>query len=222
MSMPDRDRGVLFDLDGTLADTAPDMTLALNQVLRANGRSALPSETVRPHVSHGAKALIRLGFRLNPGDAGYDRLRQDFLDAYRAHIDVHTRLFPGIADLLDTLDSWRVPWGIVTNKPAWLTDPLLSSLDIGDRAGCVVSGDTTPFAKPHPEPIHYACRQIRRPEYGCWYVGDAARDIQAGRAAGTRTLIALFGYLGEDDTPESWGADGMVSSPLDMLGWLGG
>jgi phosphoglycolate phosphatase len=218
----DRDLGVLFDLDGTFADTAPDMASALNHVLCSAGQAPRPLEEIRPHVSHGGKALIRLGFGLTPEDPEFDRLRRAFLDAYQEHIYVHTRLFPGMDALLEALDSRGVPWGIVTNKPAWLTEPLMRHLGMSSRAACIVSGDTTSRAKPHPEPIRHACRQIDRPAARCWYVGDAQRDIEAGRQAGTRTLVALFGYLSDTDRPDSWGADGMVRDPLEILAWLAG
>jgi 2-phosphoglycolate phosphatase len=215
-------RAVLFDLDGTLADTAPDMAAALNRLLSARGRPALPLETIRPHVSHGGRALIRLGFGLEPDDAGFQPLRQKLLAYYRQDIARHTRLFPGVNDLLQGLEARGLPWGIVTNKPTWLTEPLLRRLGVGGRAACIVSGDTTAFSKPHPEPIHHACRLMDRDARNCWYVGDARRDIEAGRAAGSRTLVALFGYLGDGDHPETWGADGLIEHPSHVLRWLDG
>jgi phosphoglycolate phosphatase len=212
--------GVLFDLDGTLADTAPDMAYALNRVLESRGRAPLSFEQIRPHVSHGGKAMIQAGFGLTPEDAEFAPLRQEFLDIYRDNVANDTRLFPGTKELLTALDQRAIPWGIVTNKPAWLTDPLMTELGLEGRAACIVSGDTTPRAKPHPEPILHACRRIQRSAERCFYVGDAARDIAAGRAAGTHTLVALFGYLADDDEPETWGADGMIEHPLDILSWL--
>ncbi len=212
---------VLFDLDGTFADTAPDMARALNLLLEVEGRAPLPFATIRPHVSHGGRGLVRLGFGLEPGEPHYDRLRQRFLDLYQADLARETRLFPGILELLSALDGRGLPWGIVTNKPGWLTDPLLRTLGCYDRAACVVSGDTTPHTKPHPEPLRHACRQIGVAPARTWYVGDAERDIAAGRAAGTRTLVALFGYLGETDCPRIWGADGLIAQPTDILGWIG-
>ena len=172
---------VLFDLDGTFADTAPDMALALNRLLESEGREPLPFERIRPHVSHGGRGLIRLGFGLEPGDASYDRLRQTFLDLYRKDLARETRLFPGIEELLGSLERIGIPWGIVTNKPEWLTEPLIAALGLTKRAACLVSGDTTPNTKPHPDPVLYACRQIAVNPAETWYVGDAERDVAAGR-----------------------------------------
>lgn len=213
-------RGVLFDLDGTFADTAPDLAYALNRVLESHDQPPRSLEEIRPHVSHGGQALIRFGFGLTPEDAELVPLWRELLEIYQGHIDTHTRLFPGMEELLESLERRSIPWGIVTNKPARFTDPLMRGLGLNGRAGCIVSGDTTAYSKPHPEPILHACRRIARPAKACWYVGDAARDIEAGRAAGTRTLVALFGYLAEQDRPAAWGADGMIEHPLDILGWL--
>ncbi|MEN8167154.1 MAG: HAD-IA family hydrolase [Pseudomonadota bacterium] len=211
---------VLFDLDGTFADTAPDLYYALNQVLISQGRARLPFAQVRPAVSHGSQAMLKVGFDMVPGDAGYDPLRQTFLDIYLSNIANRTRLFDGMESLLDAFDKRGIRWGIVTNKPAWLTDPLLAALGLNERAACIVSGDTTAHAKPHPEPILYACRQANADPQRSIYVGDARRDIEAGKRAGTKTLVALFGYLAEDDEPDSWSADGVVEQPLDILQWL--
>lgn len=213
-------RTVLFDLDGTLADTAPDLAAALNAVLAESGRDPLPYEAIRPVVSHGATALIRLGFRLPPEDPTFARLRRRLLDVYEANVAAHTRLFPGMEDLLDALEARGYSWGIVTNKPAFLTQPLVTALGLQERAVCVVSGDTTPNKKPHPEPLYYACRCAGSEPRECVYVGDAERDIRAGREAGMKTLVALFGYLAAEDRPQTWGADDMVDHPLAILDWL--
>ena len=213
-------RCLLFDLDGTLADTAPDLAHALN-LLRAEHRMpSLPFETIRPFVSHGATALIKLGFTAQPDTEEFAALRERFLAIYRDCLSVHTRLFPGIADLLDALEGRGIKWGIVTNKPSWLTEPLVADLGLRTRAACVVSGDTTENRKPHPEPMLHACQACGVTARECLYVGDARRDIEAGRNAGMRTLIALFGYLGEADDPAEWAADGMVAEPHDILSWL--
>ena len=213
--------GVLFDLDGTFADTAPDMARAINRLLAIYGGAPLPFERIRPHVSHGAKAMIRLGFGLGPEDAGYERLRQQFLDLYAEDLARATVPFPGVLDLVTELEHQGIPWGIVTNKPGWLTDPLMAALGVDARAHCVVSGDTAARPKPHPDPILLACTRIGRAPPDCWYLGDAERDVAAGRAAGTGTLVALFGYLGTGEDPAIWGADGMIAAPLDLLDWLG-
>jgi len=213
---------VLLDLDGTCADTAPDLAWALNQVLIAHGRPPCPFEAIRPHVSHGGRALIRFGFGLAPEHPDFESLRHTLLEIYRAHLSTRTRLFPGMVELLGALGARGIPWGIVTNKPAWLTEPLLHDLGLAGRAACIVSGDTTPHSKPHPGPILHACRLLQRDPGCCWYLGDAERDVTAGRAAGTRTLVALFGYLGAADRPHTWGADGLIEHPLELLGWIDG
>lgn len=211
---------VLFDLDGTLADTAPDLAFALNHLLEEQGREPLPFETIRPVVSHGGIALIKLGFRMTPETPGFAPLRERLLDIYRGNLTRGTRLFPGMDELLRELEESGRQWGVVTNKPAWLTEPLLEELGIAHRAAAVVSGDTLPERKPHPAPLLLACRRADCGPEECLYVGDAERDIEAGRNASMRTLVALFGYLGEDDRPESWGADGMVSHPGEISSWL--
>jgi phosphoglycolate phosphatase len=213
-------RTVLFDLDGTLADTAPDLGYALNALLGEHARAPLPYATIRPVASHGAAGLIELGFGIARTDPHFAALRERFLDIYRRHLVRETHLFAGIRQLLDALPAREINWGIVTNKPAFLTDPLVAQLGLADDAVCVVSGDTTASRKPHPEPMLHACRLAGSGPEECLYVGDAARDIEAGKAAGMRTLVALFGYIGADDHPESWGADGVIREPADILNWL--
>jgi 2-phosphoglycolate phosphatase len=213
-------RTVLFDLDGTLADTAPDLAHALNALLREEGKLELPYEAIRPEVSHGATALVKLGFGVAQGDPEFDRLRKRFLALYAENLNRHTRPFDGIEPLLQALQRQGINWGIVTNKPAFLTDPLVAGLRLDPAPVCVVSGDTVANRKPHPEPMLHACAAAgSRPEQ-CLYVGDAERDIQAGKQAGMKTLIALFGYIGGSETPGRWGADGMICSPGEILDWL--
>jgi phosphoglycolate phosphatase len=219
--MASRIRTVLFDLDGTLADTAPDLAQALNTLLVEEHKIALPYETIRPEVSHGATALIKLGFGVGPGDAGFDRLRERFLALYSAGLCTHTKPFAGIAPLLKSLQQQGINWGIVTNKPAFLTDPLVTGLGLVPAPACVISGDTVANRKPHPEPMLLACTQAGSRPHECLYVGDAERDIIAGRHAGMKTLVALFGYISKDEAPQSWGADGMIRAPLEILDWLG-
>jgi len=215
--MPGSARTVLFDLDGTLLDTAPDLAAALNATLQLNERAALPFETIRPVVSHGGRALIELGFGIDPQHPGFEPLRKQLLDLYQANIAVHTALFPGMADVLDELESRGIRWGVVTNKPGWLTEPLLDALDLGSRAACIVSGDTLKERKPHPAPLLHACKLAGCQPEETLYVGDAERDIEAGRNAGMHTLVALFGYLMEHDRPENWGADALIEQPADIL-----
>ena len=213
-------RTILFDLDGTLADTAPDLAYALNTLLQEQGRAALAYDLIRPEASHGAKALLRLGFSLTPDDAGYEALRRRFLEIYAANLTRGTRLFDGMPQLLAEIRARGMNWGIVTNKPKSLTEPLVDQLGLRDDAACVVSGDTTANSKPHPEPMLHACRAAGSRPDQCLYVGDAARDIEAGRVAGMQTLVALFGYINSHDDPHSWGADGMIRHPREVLDWL--
>lgn len=213
-------RTVLFDLDGTLADTAPDLAYALNAVLQEQGRATLPFARIRPAVSHGASALIRLGFSIEPDDTNFEPLRLRLLDIYQQHLADQTTLFPGVPELLGRIEQRGMNWGVITNKPAWLTGPLMDRLGLTQRAACIVSGDTTARRKPDPEPMLYACSKAGSAVQECVYIGDAERDIEAGRRAGMRTLVALFGYIAHDDTPHAWGADGMINAPRDVLAWM--
>lgn len=213
-------RTVLFDLDGTLADTAPDLADALNTVLDEQGRSPMSYDVIRPIVSHGAAALIYLGFELEEGQDGFDVIRDRLLDIYSTNIARKTRLFPGMDKVLDTLEQRGMAWGVITNKPSWLTEPLLRELNLTARAACIVSGDTTSRKKPDPMPMHFACQVIGCRAEECVYVGDAKRDIEAGQRAGMPTLAALFGYIGDHESPFDWGADAMLAQPEDILTWL--
>lgn len=210
-----RPRAVLFDLDGTLADTAPDLAAAMNKVRIDRGLEPTPYELLRPVASAGARGLIGASFGLKPGDDGYEELRVAFLDNYEAAIAVHTVLFDGMDALLEGLRTQRLAWGIVTNKAARFTDRLVPRIGLG-HAGCVISGDTTPHSKPHPAPLLEAAQRLDiRPEE-CWYVGDDLRDIQAGRSAGMTTVAAAWGYCGHAE-PATWEADVMAETPLDVL-----
>jgi phosphoglycolate phosphatase len=211
---------LLFDLDGTLLDTAPDLATALNATLETNGRAALPLEAIRPAVSHGGSALIRLGFRIEPADPQFEPLREQMLVHYLAHIADQTRLFPGMETVLAHIEARGLHWGVVTNKPRSLTEPLLEALGLHRRAASVVCGDTLKERKPHPAPLLHACGLIGAAPGHCVYVGDAERDIKAGHNAGMATLVALFGYLREDDRPETWGADALIQTPMDILAWI--
>ncbi|MCG6941437.1 MAG: HAD-IA family hydrolase [Thiohalocapsa sp.] len=211
---------VLFDLDGTYADTAADMGAALNALLARHGRSPLPASEIRPHVSSGARGLLGAGFGLAPDAPRYAELRAEYLALYAADICRHTRPFDGMEALTAALLAQGLCWGIVTNKPSWLTEPLLAAMAPAPPPACVVSGDTAARPKPHPDPLLHACALLDLEPARCWYVGDDARDIVAGRAAGMATLAAGWGYLGTGAPPEDWGADGIAAHPLAVLDWL--
>lgn len=213
-------RAVLFDLDGTLTDTAPDLGGALNRQRGRHGLPPLPLEAIRPHASHGARALLAFGFNLDPEDADFQAMREEYLELYTEGLCRDTRLFPGMAELLDLLEQRGLAWGVVTNKPARFTLPLLEQLGLRERAASVVSGDSCPHAKPHPDPLLRASKEVGAAPADCVYVGDAERDVQAALAAGMRALIAEYGYLGAGDRPETWGAYGMVRMPQDILPYL--
>jgi len=214
-------RTVLFDLDGTLLDTAPDLGFALNTVLIEQQREPLPMSTIRPIISLGAGAMITLGFALNKGDPEFEPLRQRLLTAYADHIADHTCLFPGMDDVLVYLETHGIQWGIVTNKSTRYTVPLLERVGLAQRGVCTVSGDTLPEKKPHPAPLLHACQLAKTTPAESVYVGDALRDIEAGQRAGMRTLVALYGYIDPIlDTPDQWGATGLLQQPGDLLSWL--
>ena len=213
-------RAVLFDLDGTLADTAPDLARALNRVRAANALAPMPVEIARPYTSSGARGLLKVGFGLAPGDARYEALRLQFLDFYAAEICVDTRLFDGMAELLDQLDQDHLPWGVVTNKAERFTLPLLRGLHLAERAACIVGGDTTARLKPHPDPLLHAAAALRLPPSACLYLGDDLRDVQSARAAGMRALAARYGYLGDGGPIESWQADAIIDHPREVLDYL--
>ncbi|MGH8495785.1 MAG: phosphoglycolate phosphatase [Gammaproteobacteria bacterium] len=215
-----RIEAVLFDLDGTLADTGPDLAAALNRLREEEGLAQMTYASIRPYVSNGATGLLRLGFGADLDSEGLERLRRRFLDLYADAICDHTRLFPGYDEVLEALERTGRKWGIVTNKPAYLTGPLLEILGLDKRAACVVSGDTVARSKPHPMPLLHATTLIGIPAAECVYVGDAERDVQAGLAAGMQTLIASYGYIENGATPETWGANGAIEEPADLLDWL--
>lgn len=211
---------VLFDLDGTFADTAPDLADALNKTLLANQRPTLSFEKVRPVVSHGGRALIELGFGIREEHPEFDTLRKQLLSYYQQDIARHTQLFPGIQELLAALAADGMHWGIVTNKPAWLTNPLLASLQLPSQPCAVVSGDTLAERKPHPAPLLHACAACATLPQHTIYIGDAERDIVAGKRAGMLTLGALYGYIGELDDPLLWQADGYVRHAGEIQTWI--
>ena len=208
---------VLFDLDGTLADTAPDLAGALNKMRADRGLPAMPLDPLRRMASSGARGLVGVGFGLKPGDSGYEEHKTEFLNNYAAALYVHSRLFDGIEHLLGDLERRGLPWGVVTNKASRFTDPLAQLIGFTGRAACVVSGDTTPHAKPHPAPLLHAAELCKVDPAACVYVGDDLRDIQAGKAAGMKTLAVTWGYLGEGEPPQAWGADAVIATPPEVL-----
>jgi len=209
-------RAVLFDLDGTFADTAPDMAGALNRVRARHQLPPLPLGAVRPHVSNGARGMVAAGFNLLPEHEGYVSLRDAFLEEYASALCVESRWFDGMAALVDQLEQQQILWGIVTNKATRYTLPLMDALDVTGRAACIVCGDTCARAKPHPDPLLHAARLIDIAPAHCLYVGDDRRDIDAANAAGMRGVIALYGYLGVAPDPASWAASAMVDSPAQI------
>jgi len=207
---------VLFDLDGTLIDSAADLGAALNAVLIAENRRPLPLRQIRPQVSNGSHALIELGFGSCRGPE-HEYRRQQLLQGYRRFPCRQTTLFPGIAAILHYLEETAVLWGIVTNKPGYLTESVLTTLQLDTRAACVVSGDTVEYSKPHPLPLLHAARQLDTSPDHCIYIGDARRDMEAGINAGMRTGVASYGYIPDGDDPEQWGADWIFPTPVSLL-----
>jgi N-acetyl-D-muramate 6-phosphate phosphatase len=212
-------RAVLFDLDGTLLDTAPDMVGALNALRIELGLAPLAYDVVRPGVSHGAARLLKIGFPDAEGES-LSTLQERYLDTYRGALAVDTRLFAGMDQVLDALAKQGLKSGIVTNKPSWLTDPLLEQLGIRARFDCVVSGDSLAECKPHPLPLLHAAKLAGVLPEECIYVGDAERDVQAAHAAGMQALVANYGYLQDGEDTSAWRADAYLERPLDLLGWL--
>ncbi len=216
MNAPRRLSAVLFDLDGTLLDTAPDMVAALDALRAEEAAGPLPYAAARAQVSNGALGLLRFAFGELP-ETSRSRLHQRYLELYAARLAVHTQLFPGMDAVIGWLEAATIPWGVVTNKPAALTEPLLATLGLRARCACVVSGDTTAERKPHPLPLQHALDAIASDAARSVYVGDAARDIAAGRAAGMHTIAALYGYIPPGEVPQQWGADYHVSDPAALV-----
>lgn len=211
---------VLFDLDGTLADTAPDLGSAANVLLIEEGRLPLGLDALRPYTSQGVRGLLQAGFGIDKSHPDYDRLAQRFLEIYAERLCDQTTLFAGIPELLDALDSLGLGWGIVTNKRMRFTDPLVELLALAPRTNCVVSGDTTAAAKPSPLPILHACDLLRCQPQRALYVGDDRRDIEAGRAAGCLTVAVSYGYLGDGGPLHTWGADLIIDHPAELAEFL--
>lgn len=208
--------GVLFDLDGTLADTAPDLAEAVNQLRIEHGMEPMSLVQLRPFTSSGARGMLRAAFGINPEHPSYSDMVARFLAKYASRICVDTRIFDGMEALLDTLESNSIPWGIVTNKQSRFTEPLVTALQLHKRACCIVSGDSAARPKPAADPLLLACQQAKLDPTRCIYVGDDLRDIVAGRAAGMKTVAAAYGYLGEDLPIESWQADAIIHAPTEL------
>lgn len=211
---------VLFDLDGTLADTAPDLGGAANILLLEEGRPQQPLAALRPYTSQGVRGLLRAGFGIAPEHPDYARLAQRFLEIYAARLCDETRLFAGIPELLDEVEAQGLAWGIVTNKRQRYTDPLVEQLRLTPRTRCVVSGDTTAATKPSPLPILHACALLGCAPQRTLYVGDDRRDTEAGRAAGCLTVAVAYGYLGDSGPLPDWGADLIIDHPAELADYL--
>ncbi|WP_348946643.1 HAD-IA family hydrolase [Chitinibacter sp. FCG-7] len=214
-------KAVLFDLDGTLADTAPDMGAALNRLLIEEGIAPRSLDDIRPVTSHGARGLLELGFGIGPSHTRFAELRERFLDLYAEKICEGTTLFDGISELIEEIDARGMRWGIITNKPMRFTDPLVQLLPLPIAPQTCVSGDTVGIPKPDAKPMLHAAAELGIDPIHCLYVGDAERDIEAGRRVGMKTVLANYGYISDTDQPESWGADLSINHPLELLGHLG-
>ena len=211
---------VLFDLDGTLVNSAPDLAFALNSVLEEQGREPVPFEDIRPMAGHGSRGLLGLGFGITPEDKCYPALQQRFLEIYQANLSRETALFDGMEKVLNTIEQQGMKWGIITNKPSFLTQPVVDALGLSKRTNCIVSGDTTAHSKPHPAPMLYACDIIDTPAEQCLYIGDAKRDIDAGKSVNMQTIAVRYGYLGKQDIIEDWQADQIIEHPHEILQWV--
>ena len=208
---------ILFDLDGTLVDTAPDLAYALNLQRELHGLAHLPMEAIRPFASHGSKGLLNIGFDLTPEDETFEEMRAEYLDLYDQVFTRSPVLFDGVEELLAKLHQRDIKWGVVTNKPRRFAAPLIDSMQLITPMACLVCGDDAPLPKPAPDTLFMACEQsLVKPEC-CFYVGDAERDIEAGNAASMKTVVALWGYIDTSDKPMKWGADFAINHPLELI-----
>ncbi len=211
---------ILFDLDGTLVDTAPDLGYALNLQLQHHGKPTLSDAEIRPFASHGSKGLLGLGFNIHPNDTHFTVMKDEYLNLYESVLTRSPLLFDGMRLTLDKIIEKGLSWGIVTNKPGRFTNPLVFHLGLHQEAACVISGDDAPKPKPSPETLLLACERANLQPEQCLYVGDAERDIQAGKAAGMKTIVAMYGYIDQADKPEEWGADYSITTPQEILTFI--
>ena len=211
---------VLFDLDGTLLNTAPDLTTALNKALLNFNYPEISANTITPYISYGAAVMIDTALEQQVSDSIKADILEWLLNYYENHIAVNTHLYKGMSELLVTLEANGIPWGVITNKRERMTHPLMRALNLSNRSACIICGDTTAHSKPHPEPMLTACRQIQVSPEECLYIGDAQHDITAGNAANMKTLAATWGYLKPEDKPQNWGADALIHHPDDILDWI--
>ncbi|BCG64329.1 MAG: N-acetyl-D-muramate 6-phosphate phosphatase [Methyloprofundus sp.] len=211
---------VLFDLDGTLLNTAPDLTGALNKTLAHFGYATVSVKSITPYISYGAAVMIDQALTQVVSKAEKAAMLEWLLDYYESHIADATHLFAGMPELLNSLETQGIPWGVVTNKRERMTRPLMNTLGLTERAASIICGDTTAHSKPHPEPMLTACREIQVNPEECLYIGDALHDITAGKAANMKTLAATYGYIKPDDQPQDWGADALISHPSEILDWI--
>lgn len=213
-------QSVLFDLDGTLIDTANDLGLALNSLLREHALPILSLEQIRPEAGRGSKGLIKLGFDIEESDLRYTTLCENLLNYYETYLLNTTALFHGMEEVLLYLEKKQIPWGIVTNKPEKFTYEILRGLQLTERAGCIISGDTLQNRKPHPQPLLHACEQLKQNPENCLYIGDSETDVIASKAAGLNSLVALYGYIPKIEDPKTWRADGYIQHPLEIMQWM--
>lgn len=212
----------LFDFDGTLADTAGDMAGALNILLQSKNKKPIPFDQLRPHISNGTPALLKIGFGLSPNGVKYELLKSSFLEIYEENICIHTDLFPGISDILERCQNTNLPWGIVTNKPEKLTLQIIEQLGLSSKVACVIGGDSLPERKPSPMPLLHACKLTGFAPQDAVYIGDSVRDVQAGINAGLDTIGVTYGYIPPNDDPKLWKAKYLIDSVAEIadLLWL--
>lgn len=214
-------QAILFDLDGTLLDTAGDLGNALNSILQNHALPALPLTKIRPSAGRGCKGLLKLGLNVEEHDPRYPKLCEQLLNFYEDSLLHTTQLFPGMEKVLNHLEVHAIPWSIVTNKPEKYTLKILNGLKLAERAHCIISGDSLPNRKPHPEPILHACKLLQTEPQHCLYVGDSEVDIIASKAAGMPVIAALYGYIPHEENPHLWNADGYIHQPVEIMNWLG-